>query len=313
MSEVAKKGLNAVSRKKSYTIYQGFMDFSDGVVSSLIGDALGAALKKFGKHINVPKKNCQGKQTVIVKNQGKCFVAGTLVSTKDGLRAIETIKAGDLVYAEQPESGKIALKRVVETYIRETDTLIEVRIGKEVIKTTEEHPFWVEGQGWVNAKDLETGDVVRLQSGKTDVVLSVELIHLDHLIKVYNFQVEDFHTYFVTALKVLVHNAGCGGKGVGKFDINIKPNVTNAKLQNIIKDIYKGQGGNNTIGNGTTMDAVRNEIKTRLATNGKFHMEKLQNCLNGLQRRLRAGDLNEYDTTVTKALIQDITNALNGK
>lgn len=57
------------------------------VVSSLARDAQGAALKKFGKYINVLKKNWQGKQTVVVKNQGKCFVTETLVSSEDGLKA----------------------------------------------------------------------------------------------------------------------------------------------------------------------------------------------------------------------------------
>ena len=102
-------------------------------------------------------------------------------------------------------------------------------------------------------------------------------------------------------------------KGTSKINLNQKPNVTNEKLKNIINDLYKGQGGPNTIGNGTTMDAVRNEIKTGLPTNGKFHTQKLNDYLNALQRRLRAGDLNDYDKSVVNALIEDITNALNGK
>ena len=102
-------------------------------------------------------------------------------------------------------------------------------------------------------------------------------------------------------------------EGTSKINLNQKPNVTNEKLKNIINDLYKGQGGPNTIGNGTTMDAVRNEIKTGLPTNGKFHTQKLNDYLNALQRRLRAGDLNDYDKSVVNALIEDITNALNGK
>ena len=102
-------------------------------------------------------------------------------------------------------------------------------------------------------------------------------------------------------------------EGVGKFDINVKPNVSNQKLQNIVDDLYKGQGGKNTIGNGTTMDAVRNELQTSLPTNGKFHTQKLNDYLNALQRRLRAGDLNSYDKSVVNALIEDINKALSGQ
>ena len=77
--------------------------------------------------------------------------------------------------------------------------------------------------------------------------------------------------------------------------------------------MYKGQGGPNTIGNGTTMDAVRNELKTGLPTNGKFHTQKINDYLNALQKRLRAGDLNDYDKSVVNSLIEDINKALSGK
>lgn len=103
-------------------------------------------------------------------------------------------------------------------------------------------------------------------------------------------------------------------EGTGKgFNINVKPNVSNQKLQNIVDDLYKGQGGKNTIGNGTAMDAVRNEIKTGLPTNGKFHSIKAQETINRLQRRLRAGDLTPAETNIANELIKDLQNALGGK
>jgi RHS repeat-associated protein len=102
-------------------------------------------------------------------------------------------------------------------------------------------------------------------------------------------------------------------EGGAKIDINVKPNVSNEKLKNIIKDLYKGQGGPNTIGNGTTMDAVRNEIITGKPTNGKFHTSKLEDYLKALQKRVRAGDLNEHDLAVTNSLIEDVVKALDGK
>ncbi|OPX42857.1 hypothetical protein CLHUN_31810 [Ruminiclostridium hungatei] len=61
------------------------------------------------------------------------------------------------------------------------------------------------------------------------------------------------------------------------------------------------------------MDAVRNELKTGLPTNGKFHTQKLNDYSNALQRRLRAGDLNDYDKSVVNSLIEDINKALSGK
>jgi hypothetical protein len=98
-----------------------------------------------------------------------------------------------------------------------------------------------------------------------------------------------------------------------KIDIDVKPTVTNEKLNNIVNDLYKGQGGANTIGNGTTMDAVRNEILTGQATNGKLHTSKLNDYVNALEKRLRAGDLNPNDEAIVNALIEDAKNALVGK
>ena len=94
--------------------------------------------------------------------------------------------------------------------------------------------------------------------------------------------------------------------------MNLKPSVSNPKLNNIIDDLYKGQGGNNQIGNGTTMDAVRNELVTGNPTNGRFHTQKLIEYVSALQRRLRAGDLNVHDTEVVNSLIKDALAALSG-
>lgn len=107
-------------------------------------------------------------------------------------------------------------------------------------------------------------------------------------------------------------NEGASG-AVSKININQKPNVSNDKLKNIVNDLYKGQGGKNTEGNGTTMDAVRNEMLTGLPTNGKFHMQKLKDYQNALQRRLRVGVLDDYDASVVNALIEDINKVLNGQ
>ena len=96
-----------------------------------------------------------------------------------------------------------------------------------------------------------------------------------------------------------------------RFNLDNKPIVSNQKLKNIVDDLYKGQNGPNKIGNGTTMDAVRNEIMTGEATHGKFHTKKLEDYLNALERRLRAGDLSSHDKIVAKTLIEDINEIFN--
>jgi hypothetical protein len=61
------------------------------------------------------------------------------------------------------------------------------------------------------------------------------------------------------------------------------------------------------------MDAVRNEILTGQAINGKFHASKLNDYVNALEKMLRAGDLNPKDEAVAKALLKVTKNALSGK
>ena len=97
------------------------------------------------------------------------------------------------------------------------------------------------------------------------------------------------------------------------INLSQKPVVSNQKLQNIVKDLYKGQGGPNQIGTGTTMDAVRNEILTGLPTHGTFHTQKLLQYKNALNSTLRTGNLDAHDTAVARALLDDIVKALSGQ
>ena len=135
-----------------------------------------------------------------------CFTAGTKIHTRDGFKAIETIKAGDYVWSENPETHEKALKKVKKIFVREKDSVVRLSINGEAIETTNEHPFYVEGYGWTNASDLKVGDKVRLEDGTTGTVEKTKHVALDTPVTVYNFEVEDFHTYYVSEQKVLVHN-----------------------------------------------------------------------------------------------------------
>ena len=141
-----------------------------------------------------------------------CFVAGTLVTTEDGQKPIEEIQVGDKVLSENELTGEVGIKTVTETYVNETDELIHIGVNGETISATPSHPFYVYKFGWTTARALRAGDVLVLSNGELVTVEWVQHEILESPIKVYNFEVEDFHTYFVGENSVFVHN-GCGPEG----------------------------------------------------------------------------------------------------
>ena len=136
-----------------------------------------------------------------------CFVAGTLVATANGLAAIETIKAGDLVLSTDPDTLKTEYKPVLETYIRKIERLVHLIISGEEIITTADHPFYVQGRGFIEAGNLLVGDMLISVNGEDLSVDSCYTEECEDSLTVYNFKVKDYHTYFVGENKVWVHNA----------------------------------------------------------------------------------------------------------
>ena len=142
-----------------------------------------------------------------------CFTEDTLIKTDDGYKEIKDIEVGDLVYSEDPLTGEKGLKKVTNVFVNETSVIVRVFVEDEEIETTPTHPFWVIGKGWVAAGDMEVGDKVYLYSGEGREIKELKFEHLDSPIKVYNFEVEDWHTYFVSEQDVFVHNS-CGGNNL---------------------------------------------------------------------------------------------------
>ena len=164
-------------------------------------------------------------------SSGACFVKGTLVKTSEGDVPIESIKVGDYVYAHNPETGETELKPVVNTFINEATELVHVFADGEEIICTNEHPFYSPIKGWVEACKLRAGDVLVSLNGEYVVVEQVQHEILEAPIKVYNFEVEDFHTYFVgDGDGVLVHNVCSDFQHMSKQEANqIKNQIKNSQ------------------------------------------------------------------------------------
>lgn len=216
-------------------VFGGVMIVGGIVVAKLmkkfkVTETIGSVLKKiFGKVDNyidqtdevalALAKNTDDISYSLVKNaddvtedlvgdlaNGVCFIAGTKVATDEGLVNIEEIEVGDRVYATDPENGETALKVVKQTYINVTATLVHIDIQDEQITTTPTHPFYVIGRGWVAAKHLREGDQLLSLNGESVYIEKVSIENLDEAIKVYNLEIEGFHTYHVGQSRILVHN-----------------------------------------------------------------------------------------------------------
>ncbi|GGI28371.1 polymorphic toxin-type HINT domain-containing protein [Pedobacter mendelii] len=186
------------------------------VAKKLSKEALEAAAKQAAKQIEKLslKSLTRGKLCVFA-----CFPAGTPVAVKDDLKNIEDIKPEEEIWAWSENTGEYALKKVSRIIESETDVLVRLNIGGEIIDTTPTHPFYSDGE-WVDAGALEAGDKVMLFSNKEETVINVDYVIENSnsetsisskKTKVYNFEVEDFETFHVGNIKVLVHN---GAKGM---------------------------------------------------------------------------------------------------
>jgi RHS repeat-associated protein len=141
-----------------------------------------------------------------------CFVAGTPVTEADGKHAIEDVKVGDLVWARNEDTGQVELRPVARTFVTPDSEVLEVTLEsddgmREPIRSTLEHPYWVDGKRWVPARELALGDTVWTNGDGRWRVAAVRT--LAERATVYNFEVEGDHSYFVGESGAWVHNA-CG-------------------------------------------------------------------------------------------------------
>lgn len=133
------------------------------------------------------------------------FGAGTPVLTEAGFMPIEQVRAGQSVLSRHDGLFSDEPRKVRQTFGRVAPHHHELVTEHDTLKVTDEHPLWLQGEGWVAVKDVQRGDVIATAQGDT-AVLSNERI--DRPLEVFNFSVEDTPSYFV-GQGVWVHNASC--------------------------------------------------------------------------------------------------------
>jgi len=149
---------------------------------------------------------------------GGCFLGGTKVFTKEGLRNIEEIKAGDLVLTRNEANGENEYKKVLDTTLVVRTGIIELAVDNDtLLRCSANHRFCVEGKGWMQADHLAVSDTLVTQGGKRIQPKAIKLLPASQEFKVYNFNVEGNRNYFVSEEGILVHNTKTViGAGDGK-------------------------------------------------------------------------------------------------
>ena len=142
-------------------------------------------------------------------------------------RNIEDLKPGDLVLARDEYGTAVGLKPVKEVYRRISNHLRHLSFEssdgtQQTLSTTDEHPFWsVTADDFIEAGSLIVGHSVAGPNGETQTLVSSNREEFPEGVRVFNFQVTDYHTYFVAASAdkpvMLVHNADYARTGTGPF------------------------------------------------------------------------------------------------
>ena len=220
--KIAKEGSEKLSKQMSKVIKSGKLD---NVIASM--DA--------GKHYIVKMRDgtvTAIEKTVLPEKIGMClgngcFIAGTLVTTRSGLKPIEKIVIGDYVLSRNEETGENSYKKVIDTLVRSTQEICTIELENGKIKSTTGHLFMVKDKWWKAALELEIGDVLITSEEKEQVVKSIKVEEKGYPVTTYNLTVEYNHTFFVGEESALTHNT-----------LKLKPcNIENEIAERFTKEI----------------------------------------------------------------------------
>ena len=141
---------------------------------------------------------------VVIPPHHSCFAAGTLVQTADGPQPIESIQVGDRVLSQQTTSGSLAFRPVLATHVNGPSPTLRINVEGETLIATGIHRFWVAGNGWRMARELNPGDRIRSVGG----VATIDAIEPGDTQLVYNLDVAENRDFLVGKAGLLVHDYG---------------------------------------------------------------------------------------------------------
>ena len=141
-----------------------------------------------------------------------CFVEGTLVHSAKGLVQIQNLKVGDKVLSKNKTTNELEYKSVtglIRNNLRRIWKLrVELSDSKiETFETTEDHPWWIDGRGWMKTNKLKAGTAISSMSGDIYKIVSIQKTKL--MRRTFNIKVKENKSYFVGKKGIYVHNGPC--------------------------------------------------------------------------------------------------------
>jgi len=150
-------------------------------------------------------------ETSTIKGGQKCsFTADTPVLLADGSTTlIAGITIGTHVSSTNPADHSTTTETVVGVWPHE-DQIWELQLSDEsLIRTTANHPWWVESQrSFIRTDQLSAND--RLLGADGSLVTVISVTATQAVETTYNLTVTGPHTYHVGDASILVHNFNCG-------------------------------------------------------------------------------------------------------
>ncbi|WP_435020366.1 polymorphic toxin-type HINT domain-containing protein [Tundrisphaera sp. TA3] len=143
-----------------------------------------------------------------------CFGAGTLVRTLQGSAPIETLSIGDRVLTQSVADGSLSYQPITRVYHNPPSATFLVKVAGDTIVSSPFHRFWVAGKGWVMARDLEGGEVLRLLDGTR----RVDSVEAGPEQPVFNLDVAGDHDFFAGKAAALVHDNSLPDTRLAPFD-----------------------------------------------------------------------------------------------
>ena len=173
-----------------------------------------------GETNSAPSDTQPSEQNQSLCGEGLSFAYQTPVATVTGEQAIGTLKVGEKVWANNPQTEKMELEPIQHIWLSHDNDLVNMTLvttvkgpygklieQKEVLHTNEKHPFLTTEKGFIPVSQLKPGMHVRKANGSYGVV--TQLVIVPGAMWMYNLTIAQDHTYVVGSGQWIVHNATC--------------------------------------------------------------------------------------------------------